>query len=407
MRHTATRPLGLLNLLLAGVVGLLRPAPARAVFASPIHAGCYVVAPGQCRFHIEPFTIDLASGQKLVTFRVIAVPQPAGTQTSIWEFRPDQSSPVPFAGSTYSPTAVAKDFSATCGRTYVLSLVGQDTGDANVFTLGATGAIECPSGAGGLVWIPLVTTSAADGLAPTRATLHGTVDPQGGTTTVHFEYGPTTTYGSAATPAQSTFSGVGPSDVSVAVSGLTPNAGYHVRLVASNSAGTATGADQSFTTLDTAKRYVTGKRLAVRGHAVPAKRRGTVILTATGLNAGLDPRQGGVTLRLVGTAPTSTDIWPLPASGWRPTKKGAKYADKAHANGPVTTASLTGKTLVVRAAGAGIGLTLPALGAQETVGVSATFPSADTVLCAAFQATNKKGVLVDTNAPPPANCVAP
>lgn len=397
--------MGLASLLLAWVV--LPPAPARAIFASPIQAGCYVVAPGRCRFHIEPFTINLASGTKLVTFRVLAVQQPSGTQTKIWEFMPDQSNPVPFTGTTFTPSPVTQDFSATCGNTYLLSLQGQDTGDANVFNLGLTGAIECPSGAGGLVWIPIVTTGAADDIVPAGATFHGTVDPQGGNATVRFEYGPTTAYGSVATPAQSAVSGVGASDVSVGVSGLTSNTSYHVRLVATNSAGTAAGADQAFTTLAFAKRFVGGKRLAIRGNPLPAKRRGTVILTAKGLKAGLDPRQGGVELRLMGSAPASTDRWPMPASGWRPTKKGAKYSDKTHANGPVTTASLTGKMLLVRAAGTGIELALPALGAQDAVAVSAVFPGANTVLCAAFQATNKKGVLVGGNAQPPATCSDP
>ncbi len=43
---------------------------------------------------------------------------------------------------------------------------------------------------------PLVTTGAASGVGATTATLNGTVDPQGLTTTTYFEYGSTTSYGS-------------------------------------------------------------------------------------------------------------------------------------------------------------------------------------------------------------------
>ena len=130
-------------LVLAGAIAL--PTPALAIFASPIQAGCYVVAPGQCRIHADPFTINLASGKKLVFFQLVLVGVPGGPQTVVYSFRPDQSNPVPSSGSTYTPTSVAQDFAATCGSSYQLSLQGQDTGDANAFNLGLTGTIACPA----------------------------------------------------------------------------------------------------------------------------------------------------------------------------------------------------------------------------------------------------------------------
>jgi hypothetical protein len=42
---------------------------------------------------------------------------------------------------------------------------------------------------------PAITTPAASGITSTSATLHGTVNPNGDTTTAFFEYGPTTAYG--------------------------------------------------------------------------------------------------------------------------------------------------------------------------------------------------------------------
>ena len=36
------------------------------IFASPIHAGCYQVRYDRCKIHVEPFTINIASGKKLV-----------------------------------------------------------------------------------------------------------------------------------------------------------------------------------------------------------------------------------------------------------------------------------------------------------------------------------------------------
>jgi hypothetical protein len=73
----------------------------------------------------------------------------------IYDFRPDQSNPVPTSGSTFTPSLVAKDFAATCGKSYEISLQGQDTGDANAFNLGLTGYFTCPTGTY-TVFLPIV-----------------------------------------------------------------------------------------------------------------------------------------------------------------------------------------------------------------------------------------------------------
>jgi hypothetical protein len=117
------------------------------IFASPVHGGCYIAGPSDCRLHVEPFTINLASGKKLVKFQLIAIQSGTGTQTMIYDFRPDQSNPVPTSGSTFTPSLVAQDFAATCGKSYEISLQGQDTGDTNAFNLGLTGYFTCPSNA--------------------------------------------------------------------------------------------------------------------------------------------------------------------------------------------------------------------------------------------------------------------
>jgi hypothetical protein len=37
-------------------------AAAPDIFASPVHAGCYLAKADRCKIHVEPFTINIASG---------------------------------------------------------------------------------------------------------------------------------------------------------------------------------------------------------------------------------------------------------------------------------------------------------------------------------------------------------
>jgi hypothetical protein len=116
------------------------------IYASPVHAGCYLERIDRCKIHVEPFTIYIAPDQKLVQFRLVAARAGSGTQTVIYDFRPDQSNPLPISGSTITPTLVAQDFAAHCGETYTISLQGQDTGDRDLLNLGTTAEFTCPQG---------------------------------------------------------------------------------------------------------------------------------------------------------------------------------------------------------------------------------------------------------------------
>jgi len=138
--------LGLLAVRLAvGSQSALAAAP--EIFASPVHAGCYLAQANRCKIHVEPFTIDIASRQKLALFRLVAIRGSTGVQTTIYDWRPDQSNPVPLIETTYTPSLVAKDFAATCGESYEISLQGKDTGDTSILSLGLTDQFTCPQGA--------------------------------------------------------------------------------------------------------------------------------------------------------------------------------------------------------------------------------------------------------------------
>ncbi|MCX6872311.1 MAG: leucine-rich repeat protein, partial [Verrucomicrobia bacterium] len=94
---------------------------------------------------------------------------------------------------------------------------------------------------------PIVHTEGVAGVGSEGATLLGSVNPNEGTTIVHFEYGPTSSYGRT-----SAMQGVGNGNTLAAVSlpatGLPYGTPCHYRLVASNSLGTTLGTDALFTT---------------------------------------------------------------------------------------------------------------------------------------------------------------
>jgi phosphodiesterase/alkaline phosphatase D-like protein len=94
---------------------------------------------------------------------------------------------------------------------------------------------------------PTVTTGEATSIDFTSVRLNGSVNPNGSVTTYRFEYGTTTAYGSS-TPNTNAGSGTSALGVNTSVTGLTSGTPYHYRLRATNSAGTAFGADQTFTT---------------------------------------------------------------------------------------------------------------------------------------------------------------
>jgi hypothetical protein len=142
------------------------------------------------------------------------------------------------AGSGTANVAVSRAMTGlTAGTTYHYRLVATNTAATSQ---GADGIFTTTAAPGAV-------TGDAIGVTSTSATLNGSVDPNTSATTFYFEYGTSTSYGTKTT-AKSAGSGSTPVSVSAPVSGLTRGKLYHYRLVATSDAGTARGADRTFST---------------------------------------------------------------------------------------------------------------------------------------------------------------
>ena len=141
---------------------------------------------------------------------------------------------------TTARTISANISALSANTTYHFRIVAHNAGGTS-FGADRTFTSLTPTG------LPVVTTSAATLIASFSAKLNGSLDPHGLSTTVHFQYGTTTSYG--LTTAPQSRSGNSYLNIGSAISSLAANTTYHYRIVASNSAGTRMGSDRTFTTL--------------------------------------------------------------------------------------------------------------------------------------------------------------
>jgi hypothetical protein len=154
---------------------------------------------------------------------------------------------------------------------------------------------------------PSAITGPVTSVGPTTATATGTVNPNGQATTWYVEYGTSTSYGSK-TANVNAGSGTANAAVSASLTGLTAGTTYHYRVVATNSSGTARGADGIFTT--------SAGPVAVTGSAT------NVTTTTATLNGTVDPNGRATTWYFeYGTS----------------TSYGSKTAEKSAGSGTSTT----------------------------------------------------------------------
>ncbi|OYW71797.1 MAG: hypothetical protein B7Z37_26730 [Verrucomicrobia bacterium 12-59-8] len=108
--------------------------------------------------------------------------------------------------------------------------------------------------------LPVVTLMPKSFLTASGVTLNGRVNTNGFTTTVQFEYGLTTSYGSSAEVTLPSLNSTSEQDVSRALTELLPDTLYHYRLKATTAGGTSVTSDGIFTTL------VPKPEVALAGH---------------------------------------------------------------------------------------------------------------------------------------------
>jgi hypothetical protein len=93
------------------------------------------------------------------------------------------------------------------------------------------------------------TTGVAANITSTGAFLQGTVNAANNSTTVSFDYGTTSNYGTNVAGTPSPVAGTIPTNVGATLTGLTPGTTYHYRVNGTSTAATINGNDATFTTL--------------------------------------------------------------------------------------------------------------------------------------------------------------
>jgi hypothetical protein len=116
---------------------------------------------------------------------------------------------------------------------------------------------------------PTATTVAASAISTTSATLNGSVNANNASTTVTFEYGLTTSYGSTINGTPNTVTGATATSITAALAGLTANTTYNYRVKAVNSSGTTYGSNMTFTTLISGGSVITiGTGTSTQGYPI-------------------------------------------------------------------------------------------------------------------------------------------
>jgi len=229
---------------------------------------------------------------------------------------------------------------------------------------------------------PIVTTNAATTVSGNGATLNGTVNANNASTTVTFEYGLITAYGTTVTATPSPVIGSTSTAVTYTLSGLLPNTTYHFRVVGVSTGGTANGGDLTFTTSLVAPIVVTNTATTVSGNGatlngtVNANNSSTAVTFEYGLTAAYgttvtatpSPVTGSinttVTYVLSGLLPNTTYHFRVVGVSTGGTTNGADLTFITSTTAPIVT---TNAASVITATGATLNGTINANSASTAV----------------------------------------
>lgn len=194
----------------------------------------------------------------------IATPAPAGAEggfpsVAFFEYSTDgvtwQSTPQTEIGTgtgAGSPNSCPTGNPPTCNLSQtVAGLKAGTTYLARLVVLNGSRATSATTQFTTVGAAPGIVGLGASQVTQTSASFVGEIEPNGQSTSYHFEWGPTTAYGTRVPADFEAVAGGGsaPIPVSIEVSGLQPGTTYHFRIVAKSAAGTAVSEDRAVTTL--------------------------------------------------------------------------------------------------------------------------------------------------------------
>lgn len=156
---------------------------------------------------------------------------------------------------------------------------------------------------------PAVTTTAATNITSFNVNINGTVNANNVSSTVSFEFGTTTAYGTTISGYPSVVTGTTTTACVAFEDNLIPGTTYHFRIKATNSAGTSYGSDMTFTTpfhiplVDTyGASFITNTTAQLNGFVNPCNQSATVTF-----QWGLTSAYGNTVSATPGTVPGNTD----------------------------------------------------------------------------------------------------
>jgi hypothetical protein len=212
-----------------------------------------------------------------------------------------QTAPVSIGSGTSAKTVSTSVPGLAQGTAYHYRLVATSpagtsvTGDALAVT---TGTALPPTGPA-----PTVSLAAAVRITSNSVQLNGAINPQGDSTSWHFEYGLTTDYALQTTPV--TMAGLGIRPINAQIAGLRAATTYHYRLVAESANGVYVGPGLTFTTATAPPVPARDLTLKVATHrdrlGVRVTVSGELVMPA---GVGSEGRNGPVTIRFTRDDPT-------------------------------------------------------------------------------------------------------